>query len=63
MPMFEYRCEACGAQFEEIVTGDRKPECPECGAPEVEKLFSAFAVGSGGRSSSKPSSSAPPVPT
>ena len=62
MPLFEFRCPACGAQFEEIVSGDRRPECPECGASEVEKKFSAFAVGSGGRSS-KPRTAPAPAPT
>lgn len=58
MPLFEYRCRACGERFEELRSaGDDgpRPECPACGSAEVAKLLSAFATspaGTGGGGSS-----------
>ena len=48
MPMYEYRCEACGEEFEAIVRITEKDDvdCPECGA-KAKKLVSAFALGGG----------------
>lgn len=33
MPMYSYRCEACGHDFEELVAMDRRDDvvCPKCG--------------------------------
>ncbi len=48
MPIFEYQCQECETQFEAIVWRDsEKIECPDCGAHEVAKLISAFAVSTG----------------
>ena len=48
MPIFEYRCQDCETRFETIVWRDsEKVECPDCGAQEVAKLISAFAVSTG----------------
>ncbi|QGY40091.1 zinc ribbon domain-containing protein [Pseudodesulfovibrio cashew] len=45
MPIYEYRCRACGAEFEELVfSQDELPPCPKCGSTQVEKLMSACAV-------------------
>lgn len=41
MPMFEYQCDACKAEFEELVFGE--PEsvpCPKCGSTKTRKLIS-----------------------
>lgn len=47
MPLFEYECGSCGKRFEELVSSaSSHASCPECGAGQVEKLPSAFAVGS-----------------
>jgi putative FmdB family regulatory protein len=51
MPIFEYRCEACGHKFEAILFGDQTPECPQCHTEKLEKQLSVFAV-------SKPATSA-----
>ncbi len=44
MPIYEYRCDKCGGQFELLVRADTRPACPQCGSAKVEKLFSAFAA-------------------
>ncbi len=46
MPIFEYRCTNCGAQFEELQLSreDRPSACRQCGAGDLERLLSAFAV-------------------
>lgn len=47
MPIYEYRCQRCGAQFEALVMNRgaaSEVACKSCQSQEVEKLFSAFAV-------------------
>jgi putative FmdB family regulatory protein len=49
MPIYEFRCRDCGAQFEELrPLGDdgRDLECPTCGARAPEKQLSVFAAAS-----------------
>lgn len=41
MPIYEYRCQQCGCDFEELVFGDATPPCPKCGSSETGKLMSA----------------------
>ena len=43
MPTYEYKCSACGHQFEEFqkITDDALTDCPECKKPEVKRLISA----------------------
>jgi putative FmdB family regulatory protein len=41
MPIYEYRCAKCGADFEEIVGMNAPaPACPECHSGKTEKLLS-----------------------
>lgn len=47
MPIFEYRCEACGHSFEAILFGEQTPECPKCHTEKLEKQLSTFAVKGG----------------
>lgn len=49
MPMFEFHCGKCDNDFEELVMGDDKIECPKCGSSRVKKKLSAFAHKSGGK--------------
>jgi len=44
MPLYEYKCEACGNRFEKIVKFSDPPleTCPKCGG-KVEKLLSSPA--------------------
>lgn len=43
MPIYEYRCEACGAQKEHLQKLNDAPiaACPECGSSAYGKLLSA----------------------
>lgn len=50
MPMFDFRCNDCGARFEELVrTRDGKDEvkCPGCGSEKVRREISAPCVHTG----------------
>ena len=40
MPIYEYRCEKCGHQFESLIFGDEKAICPSCDSAEVARLMS-----------------------
>lgn len=57
MPIYEYRCEACGLVFERIVFGSSpRVSCPACGAENVERKPSSFGIGGAARSASGGSS-------
>lgn len=43
MPIYEYRCGGCGAQFEQLVFGDQKASCPHCSGADLERLLSLMA--------------------
>ncbi len=40
MPLYDYRCPSCSAQFELLVRASDQPACPKCGATGLEKLVS-----------------------
>jgi putative FmdB family regulatory protein len=45
MPIYEFKCEACGRRFEELCSiGVDCQKCPQCGSERVVKLISAFAA-------------------
>ncbi len=45
MPIYEFHCQACARDFEELVRRrDEKVACPACGSSRVKKLLSGFAV-------------------
>ena len=47
MPIFEYRCAACGRDFEQLfLKASPSPRCPSCGSEDVEKLLSLPSVSS-----------------
>lgn len=52
MPFYDYRCDACGHEFEAMQKISDAPltDCPECGKPELKKLLSAagFRLKGGG---------------
>ena len=43
MPIYEYRCGACGFQKEYLqrITDARLTDCPECGKPALNKMVTA----------------------
>jgi putative FmdB family regulatory protein len=57
VPLFEFRCRACGHRFETLVLAASRtpPACPACDGQDLEKLYSAFGVGSGGGAGRRPS--------
>lgn len=47
MPMYEYTCGDCGAEFEELVRlpdDERGLRCPSCGAAKARRRLSTFAA-------------------
>ena len=45
MPLYDFRCRACGSVFEALVRGPATPtECPSCRSTDLERLLSLFAV-------------------
>lgn len=68
MPIFEYTCKACNAEFEELVFDrDECPPCPKCGSDDTCKLMSAVRSRVGGGASDmggdSDSGSAPAAPS
>jgi len=62
MPIYEFFCDRCEVQFEELVRNGDKPRCPACSTNDVRRLLSRFAVHStsanlGGGGASKSCSS------
>ena len=54
MPIYEYRCEECDAEFELFVRSlcqVADPACPKCGSHKVKKALSLFGVGKASGSS------------
>jgi putative FmdB family regulatory protein len=43
MPLYEFKCRACGHRFDELVRLGETPHCPKCSDPGPERLFSASA--------------------
>ena len=50
MPIYEYICEKCGAQFEDIVSASATtcPPCPKCASGDTKKLMSTCRTRTGG---------------
>jgi putative FmdB family regulatory protein len=52
MPIYEYRCEACGHEMDVMQKMSDAPleQCPECGKPALKKMISAagFRLKGGG---------------
>ena len=45
MPIYEFRCGACGERFEALIAaGTESAECRHCGSAETERVLSAQAA-------------------
>jgi putative FmdB family regulatory protein len=46
MPIYTYRCAACGVQFEHYQTFSEDPlvKCPECGKKSLRKVFTPTGI-------------------
>lgn len=44
MPLYDYRCRACGHEFEALVRAPHAPACPSCASADLERLLSGFSV-------------------
>jgi len=50
MPVYEFYCSDCHTIFNFLsrrVNSDKRPSCPKCGRPELERQVSHFAVSKG----------------
>jgi putative FmdB family regulatory protein len=48
MPIYEYICQKCNHQFEALLYGKEKAECPTCHATKLAPQLSVFAVSAKG---------------
>ena len=44
MPIYEYVCQACQQEQEQLVRGDSIPHCEACGSENLQKLLSVPAT-------------------
>ena len=44
MPLYEFLCDTCGAQFEELVPPGGTAPCPACGGERVRRVFVPIAA-------------------
>jgi putative FmdB family regulatory protein len=44
MPIYDFKCRACGCIFEELVKLGYTPDCPECGGNDLATLISLPAI-------------------
>lgn len=47
MRLYDFRCDDCAKEFEDLVREVADARCPKCGSAHVTKQLSAFAVGGG----------------
>ncbi len=50
MPIYEYRCEDCGHQFEYLLIGKEEVTCPKCKSKNLSRLISACKFSFGAES-------------
>ena len=65
MPIYEYNCGKCGKSFEVLLktAKDAPGKCPKCGAADIKKQFSAFAVAAGSAAVSHGNENCPTCPS
>lgn len=50
MPIYEYKCDSCGNQYEQIrrmSEADSGLACPQCNSEAIRRQLSSFATSSG----------------
>jgi len=50
VPIFEYTCKDCGAEFDDLDSVDNRDKphkCPACGSMKSERRMSVFCASSG----------------
>ena len=49
MPTYDFRCKACGREFEvtsSFAERDERAVCPACGSHKVQTVIKTFSIGS-----------------
>ncbi len=47
MPIYEYKCEDCGTEFEKLIrraSDENTLACPDCGESHLEQKWSTFSA-------------------
>jgi putative FmdB family regulatory protein len=55
MPIYEFHCDACDTDFEQMSSmsaRDQKAACPQCGSKKTGRKLSVVSVGTGGEKAS-----------
>lgn len=39
MPLIDFKCNKCGKEFFEILNGDEKAKCPQCGSEDIKRVY------------------------
>src|SRR6202162_916047 len=55
MPIFEYICKECEHEFEALIFGKQRAECPKCQSKKLEPQLSVFAVSAKSGATTQPS--------
>lgn len=55
MMLYDFHCNKCGKEFEDLVRELSEARCPACESADVEKQLSAFNIGGSSRSEPVPS--------
>ena len=50
MPLFEFICQGCQHEFEELLRLGEQAQCPSCGSQQLERQFGAPAAHVAGKS-------------
>lgn len=65
MPLYDYKCEKCGEEFEQLIAAGKKNaavKCPKCNSTKTARQFSSFTGTCGaaaGNASSCPTGTCP----
>lgn len=54
MPIYGFACKGCGHMFQTLVRSSDVPECPACGAVELEQQLSLIASPQKGGTDAEP---------